>query len=111
MRYRSNHQPIEPPVTEPPAIESQDRQSGSQKRPILIGIGALALLAITVIGVIWTLTTTDDASDLAKCDTWLRAQFVHHAETTASVQETPTQLSAPSKISALLTVPATPGTR
>ena len=77
---------VEPPVIEPPVIESQDRQSGSQKRPILIGIGALALLAITVISVIWTLTTTDDTSDLAKCDTWLRAQFVNHAETTASAR-------------------------
>ena len=77
---------VEPPAIEPPAIEPHDHQSGSQKRPILIGIGALALLAITVIGVIWTLTANDDTSNLAKCDTWLREQFAHHAETTASVR-------------------------
>ena len=73
-------------VTEPPSIPATDPHVSNRRKAVLAALGALALLGIAAIGVIWTLTTNDGTSDLAKCDTWLRTQFVNHPEIITSTQ-------------------------
>ena len=82
----SEPQASEPQASEPQASEPQDHQAGSRKTPALAVVGVLTILIIAVIGIISILTTNGGTSDLAKCDTWLRAQFVNSPEITASAR-------------------------
>ena len=84
----------EPPTSEPPASEPQDHQAGSRKTPALAVVGALTIQIIAAIGITWILTTNGGTSDLAKCDTWLRAQLVNSPGIAASARNANAAIAA-----------------